>query len=275
VLELQGKGKEAEQKNLKLIAEMQRAVKAGEVKWGLAWDQSFYPALVARAKNDEASLRHAMHVLKDNEMQAKTDQGDSMGGWYLSYARIQMKLGQSKEAIKTARLALAKRNFYALNIQYFLESFVVGLLRDGSQFKEAEGVLRDSMADRQKTYGDDHVLTHYARADLAEFLIEVKKYAEAKGLLQTAQKAPLADQRVPASQRQRVASALAKIYEAWGKPDQAAQWRAKAYRPSHQVHRRPRCPTASNGRTPALRMSAISDVLAHGFHARVCLVRGP
>jgi hypothetical protein len=73
----------------------------------------------------------------------------------------------------------------------------------------------------------DRRWSDYARADLAEFLLERKKHAEAEELLQKAQKALLSDLRVPASQRQRVAGALAKVCEAWGKPDQASVWRAK------------------------------------------------
>jgi hypothetical protein len=87
--------------------------------------------------------------------------------------------------------------------------------------------LRSALAGRKEQFGDRNVVTTYARADLTEFLVEVKKYAEAEELLQQAQKALLADQRVPASQRQRAAGSLVKLYEAWGKPEQASLWRAK------------------------------------------------
>ena len=88
-------------------------------------------------------------------------------------------------------------------------------------------MLRKAPADNKGRLGHDDVITNYAHADLAEFLVEVNKYAEAEELLQQAQRALLADPRVPALQRQRVASTLAKLYNAWGKPEQASVWRVK------------------------------------------------
>jgi hypothetical protein len=49
-------------------------------------------------------------------------------------------------------------------------------------------VFRRVLAEKKEKLGDDHVLAHYARADLAEFLVERKRFAEAEELLQPVQK---------------------------------------------------------------------------------------
>jgi hypothetical protein len=105
--------------------------------------------------------------------------------------------------------------------------FLTRLLRECGRLEEAESVLRAVLVDRQQKLGDDHVITNYSRADLAEVLVDLKKHSEAEELLQQAEKGLLTEARVPTPQRARVARLFVTLYEQWGKPHQASQWRAK------------------------------------------------
>ena len=59
------------------------------------------------------------------------------------------------------------------------------------------------------------------------FSLELKNYTEAEDLLQRSQKALLSEPNVPMLQKQRIVGLLVKLYEGWGKPDQASLWRAQ------------------------------------------------
>ncbi len=105
------------------------------------------------------------------------------------------------------------------------------LVRDRS-YGEALPLVRECVEIKEKTQGDDWT-TDYTRSLLGEVLTGQKAYAEAEPLLLTARQA-LSDRRgtIPPFQRDaalRVATGrLVGLYEDWGKPEKAAEWRKKA-----------------------------------------------
>jgi len=90
---------------------------------------------------------------------------------------------------------------------------------------EGEAYLREALAIRQKVLLKDDVLISYATSALGECLAAQKRYAEAEPLLTDSYNelhSKLGDQNkrtIEARQR------LAKLYDDWNKPDQAARFR--------------------------------------------------
>ena len=147
--------------------------------------------------------------------------------WHEVCSQLQQRLDRDDDAIQHARAALESVGEGDFGTQHRNQARLVQLLVNAGQLQDAESVLRKSLADKESKIGGDDIITNYARADLAEFLVQLKSYAEAEELLQQAQKYLLTDVRVPVLQRERVAGVLAKLYDAWGKPERASIWRAK------------------------------------------------
>jgi serine/threonine protein kinase/tetratricopeptide (TPR) repeat protein len=110
------------------------------------------------------------------------------------------------------------------------------LLRGGA-FALAEPILRESLEIGDKIQPEQWT-THNNRSTLGGVLLGQKRFAEAEPLLVQGYEglkkalAPGAprdtDPTIPATRQQRLAEALDRLielYEAWGKPDEAARWR--------------------------------------------------
>lgn len=104
------------------------------------------------------------------------------------------------------------------------------LLADGKP-AEAELKLRESLRIRQRGQPDEWT-TFDAESMLGEALMEQKKYAAAErsllagyeGIKQRQADLPVQDRR----QLDRARKRLVRLYEAWGKDDEAAKWRQKS-----------------------------------------------
>jgi tetratricopeptide (TPR) repeat protein len=101
------------------------------------------------------------------------------------------------------------------------------LLRQKEPF-EAELKLRECLTLRQKTQPDDWT-TFDTKSLLGDALLEQKKFADAEPLLVSGYKGmkQRADA-IPAQDKPHLTKALDRLitlYEAWGKEDQAIQWR--------------------------------------------------
>jgi serine/threonine protein kinase/lipopolysaccharide biosynthesis regulator YciM len=119
------------------------------------------------------------------------------------------------------------------NDRYYSHSLVMlghCLIRQ-RKFEEAGQFLRTSLEIKEKTQPDDWT-TAQARSLLGEALTGQKAFEAAESLLLNAQKA-LTEQRdkIRPADRDRTlrnaAECLVRLYEAWGKPDKAAEWRQK------------------------------------------------
>jgi eukaryotic-like serine/threonine-protein kinase len=97
------------------------------------------------------------------------------------------------------------------------------------RYQEAESYARECLAIREKTQPDDWT-TFNTRSVLGGALLGQKKYTEAEPLLVTGYEGmkKQTDRIPPPVRGQRLTEALERLvalYEGWGKPDQAAQWR--------------------------------------------------
>jgi tetratricopeptide (TPR) repeat protein len=104
------------------------------------------------------------------------------------------------------------------------------ILIDARRFPEAEEVARESLANREKNQPDKW-FTSNTRSVLGDILVEQKKYAEAEPLLRSGYEGLKQRQEVlPGAGKVCLSNSLdrlVRLYEAWGKPEQAAEWRAK------------------------------------------------
>ncbi|MFZ4574400.1 MAG: protein kinase domain-containing protein [Phycisphaerales bacterium] len=104
-------------------------------------------------------------------------------------------------------------------------------------FAGAETPLRNSVAAASKHNGENHFYTNRDRAWLGAALAELGEFEEAEQLLLRAQKSfasifpPIGvDSGEWISERQDNPSRLVRMYERWGKAEQAEEWRARLHR---------------------------------------------
>ena len=80
----------------------------------------------------------------------------------------------------------------------------------------------------QRTLGPAHPTTLVYRQEAAGGMYRVKRYEDAEALLLPGWEAAQSAPNIPPVTRQRLASRLATVYEAWQKPEQAARYKALA-----------------------------------------------
>ena len=101
---------------------------------------------------------------------------------------------------------------------------------------EAEAALREALAHFKKTPAAA-VATFNVQSLLGRALLGQKKYAEAEPLLTQAYAGLVAhEDQIPKTDRRRLTEAgeaIVALYEAWGRPKDAAEWRARIARPAN------------------------------------------
>jgi hypothetical protein len=107
---------------------------------------------------------------------------------------------------------------------------------------EAEPVLRECLAIREKTRPDEWN-TFNTRSALGGSLLGQKEYDQAEPLIVSGYEGMKArEARIPPPGKPLLTDAaerVIKLYEAWGKKDKAAEWRAKLAKPSEQPKPQP------------------------------------
>jgi serine/threonine protein kinase/tetratricopeptide (TPR) repeat protein len=110
------------------------------------------------------------------------------------------------------------------------------------KWSDAETVLRECLAIREKAQPDEWS-TFNTRSHLGASLLGQKKYAEAEPLILAGYEGMKArEAKIPTSSKPRMNEAgrrVVQLYEAWGKKDNTAEWRAKLAEAPHEVtHKR-------------------------------------
>jgi tetratricopeptide (TPR) repeat protein len=99
-----------------------------------------------------------------------------------------------------------------------------------SLFTKAEPILRQCLATREKAQPDDW-RTFHTRSQLGGSLLGQQKFAEAEPLILHGYEGMMArEAKIPAPKKKHLSEAagrVVKLYEVWGKKDEAARWRAK------------------------------------------------
>jgi len=99
-------------------------------------------------------------------------------------------------------------------------------LQSEGKFSEAEPLFREALAIRERK-----LPTHWLRAEtagsLGEVLAQQKKFDDAEPLLLAGYDGIKDNRAAPAEPRRQAIQRLANLYQAWGKPEQAALWRTR------------------------------------------------
>ncbi len=116
------------------------------------------------------------------------------------------------------------------------------LLNAQERYEESEPLGRESVETGEEVLGADHWRVAGARSLLGQAIAGQERYEEAEPLLLEGHAG--LDAALPAGRKpQKLPPAierLVRLYEAWGKPDKAAEWRAKLSEPDEEE-----IPTAS------------------------------
>ncbi|MCI0699873.1 MAG: serine/threonine-protein kinase [Planctomycetia bacterium] len=141
--------------------------------------------------------------------------------------------GRYKEAVEEYEkaLPLMRQVFAPGRLSFNLTGYGHSLCRL-RRYEEAATVLREAMTIREDDLGGYSPQLYNSRSILGEVLIGQKKYKEAEDHLLTAYKGqtqPFDDDRVRnrAYWLTHTLERLVKLYEAWGKPTEAAKWQVE------------------------------------------------
>jgi tetratricopeptide (TPR) repeat protein len=99
------------------------------------------------------------------------------------------------------------------------------ILTDSGRAGEAEPLLREALEQRRKGLPAGQPKTALMESLLGACLAAQQKYAEAEPLLLTGYQVLVKDPGTPEAERQKARQRLVQLYEAWGKPSEAARWR--------------------------------------------------
>lgn len=129
-------------------------------------------------------------------------------------------------ALESRRRALGPDNSQTL---IALEALATVLARE-ERYEDAEALFRNSLAARAKS-APQHWRTHQTRTRLGALLVQRARYADAEPLLlESAQALLAARNELPISARHLAGESLThliELYTAWGKPELAAEWKAR------------------------------------------------
>ena len=101
------------------------------------------------------------------------------------------------------------------------------MLRDQDKLSEAESLLKQGLEMAQRRFQKAHPLSAMLHVNYGKLLRKSKRYGEAEDQLMEGYrvyKAALGDAHI---KTRYALSQLVSLYEAWGKPDKAAEWRAR------------------------------------------------
>jgi serine/threonine protein kinase len=136
-------------------------------------------------------------------------------------ARLREAIELLREAVKNARAALGAEAPDTLACLHVLG----GALRKSGDLDGALAAAGEAFAGARKTFGDDAIKTALYRSGVGDVLTQRGAFAEAEVHLLGAHETLVQTLGATHAQVQQVEAALARLYQAWGKPDQAARRR--------------------------------------------------
>ena len=129
------------------------------------------------------------------------------------------------EAVLQRSLALTRRPGHEVPVQERVAlSALARLYREAGALDAAERAQREAL-DRTRTYSDNAINEAMDVSHLADILREKGAFREAESLLLDSHRA-LEASAAPPMERRQIARGLAALYDAWGRSEEAARWRA-------------------------------------------------
>lgn len=125
-------------------------------------------------------------------------------------------------------------------------SLYTKLLLKTQRAKEAEQTARECMSIREATLGDNDWRRASAKCLVGEVLLAQDRYADAEPMLTEGLKVLDEQADTPEDRIRNVRECVAKLYESWGKPEKAEEYRGHAGKPARGARRNgPRRPPVS------------------------------
>ena len=136
------------------------------------------------------------------------------------------KLGEAESHGRHA-LTLFRQTMPAGHMDIGWSLFIMGrTLLEKGQASEAQDLLRESAQLFRENYAGRADLQAMTNCWLGAALALLKRYEEAESLLVNNFDEYRRDRSVPARHKEKIRQHLVELYEAWGKPERAAKWRA-------------------------------------------------
>ncbi len=130
------------------------------------------------------------------------------------------------ETLHRRALAIRRREFGDDHSEVASSLYSIGtVIYHKGQYAEAERLQRQAIAILQKQFQPDHWMIHRSRSHLGACLIKLKHYDEAEKELLPAYAGLKTARGAEDALTRNAVSHLIALYEAWGKPDQAAPYR--------------------------------------------------
>lgn len=173
----------------------------------------------------DAALGEAEAVLRRRQSPSSLWLGDNLRNQAISLYR-QGRYAESQDRItETEKIYLG--SYGPSYDQYPTVLIFKGLILDKTgRAQEGERILREALKLRVESLPREHFWVAVAKGALGESLTTQKRYVEAESLLDESY-ASLNERLGPRDPRtSEAARRLASLYEAWGKPEQAAKYRA-------------------------------------------------
>ncbi|MHC4090081.1 MAG: tetratricopeptide repeat protein [Planctomycetota bacterium] len=186
------------------------------------------------------TLARAYQMTGDNERAIETQQkaiealpsADSSARCDLEIGMVRLLLHESNEqgAKQFLREATARRRQQLGEENPLLAIRLIQaaiMLASEEEYELAEPLACEALAIRRRGLPEGHWQTAEARAVLAGCLTGLRRYQGAEPLLLEAHSEMKDNPQASEIQKREALDRLAKLYEAWGRPEQAAAWRAK------------------------------------------------
>ena len=228
VLKQLGKDTEAEACYRELAATLGETIERKRPIFGEVWGRYFCALCILSFSNAESDLERASDLI-DEAIQVQEEPSDSFeSSWRTIRALVQNSRGKYEEAAAMAKLALEKTAIKDLEVYRQREGLLIRIHEARGHLEAAEEIMRAGVAARRSELPEDHPEIAYAEADLAEILLEEKKFEEAEGLLIGARDRLLENEIVSERNKRLVRELSARLYREWNNPELAAKWEAGA-----------------------------------------------
>ncbi len=188
---------------------------------------TFNLGMVTKARGDTAG---ALGLLEEALAQSRAASGDVnplVPQCLRAIGDIRLTAGERVEAIAAYREAL--HVLREMQADDWLAAFLmhqIGVAQYGLEdYVSALASLQESLAGREKLLGLDDLGTRTTRHMVARTLVKLERFAEAEPIALDGQERALRLAGAGSEPDTFARKLLADLYDAWGRPDEAAQWR--------------------------------------------------
>lgn len=153
---------------------------------------------------------------------------ENLGGLLRKTSRLDEAETVFRESLEYRRKNFGEDN---LSVSQSLNN-LAGVFSDRGDYETAEQMWSQAIHIMEEKLSPEHWETALVRANWAGCLIELKQFEKAEPLLQQSYQTLLRERGESHAITQRSARLLAKLYEQWGRPEEAAPWRERGGAPA-------------------------------------------